>query len=291
MSSNCSGESGRGHTKPRVPSRLPASVRPPRSNPTKFTTYCIPVTNVCSSRLIRMCSKMYDGITDASRTLDSPSRMGTKMRSISVSSRCTLIAWRSVRSTVPSNPLAVCSRYQCGSVSRWTSDSDDGNPCAILRRTLVRRSTRSDFRPVILWPKLRSSVLSSATVMLAIVGSDSLAFSISASLAIAVGLVSSSSSSSSTAEKSMSNEARGATAERAPTAPGASTPAPRGLSQSARTDSQTDNIAQLDAGDDSTFLPKPPLLPVKMTAPHIRGECLSVCLAQPIFHLGPSDCE
>eukprot|EP00962_Isochrysis_galbana_P044642 scaffold17376_cov118-Isochrysis_galbana.AAC.11 len=134
------------------------------------------------------------------------------MRSMSLPSFCTLMACCSVRSTVPSKPFAVWSMYQCSSVSRCTSESEVGRPLAILRRTRVRRSTKSALFPFDFCPRFRRATLRSATVMLAMVGSASRAFSIlAARLATkAASSSSSSSSSSSTAEKSISNCARGA---------------------------------------------------------------------------------
>ena len=92
MDWNWSSVSGRGQTKPREPSSCPERDLPPWSAPTKLTTYCIPVMKVCSARVIRMWTRMYEGITDASRTEVSPSAIGTKIRSMSSCSRCTSIA-------------------------------------------------------------------------------------------------------------------------------------------------------------------------------------------------------
>mmetsp|Transcript_8738 Transcript_8738/g.27746 ORF Transcript_8738/g.27746 Transcript_8738/m.27746 type:complete len:325 (-) Transcript_8738:64-1038(-) len=211
MDWNWSSVSGRGQTKPREPSSCPERDLPPWSAPTKLTTYCIPVMKVCSARVIRMWTRMYEGITDASRTEVSPSAIGTKIRSMSSCSRCTSIAWERERSTVRSKPLAVCSMYHRGSTSRCTSVSMGGRPAAILRRVCSSRSTSSALRPVTLSPSTRSSVLRSATVMFATVGSSARAFCMLASRCAATVAASSSSSSSSSpwiAEKSMLNEAR-----------------------------------------------------------------------------------
>mmetsp|Transcript_39131 Transcript_39131/g.123329 ORF Transcript_39131/g.123329 Transcript_39131/m.123329 type:complete len:344 (-) Transcript_39131:96-1127(-) len=197
MDWNWSSVSGRGQTKPREPSSCPERDLPPWSAPTKLTTYCIPVMKVCSARVIRMWTRMYEGITDASRTEVSPSAIGTKIRSMSSCSRCTSIAWERERSTVRSKPLAVCSMYHRGSTSRCTSVSMGGRPAAILRRVCSSRSTSSALRPVTLSPSTRSSVLRSATVMFATVGSSARAFCMLASRCAATVAASSSSSSSS----------------------------------------------------------------------------------------------
>ena len=94
---------------------------------------------------------------------------------------------------------------------RRASVSMGGRPAAILRRVCSSRSTSSALRPVTLSPSTRSSVLRSATVMFATVGSSARAFCMLASRCAATVAASSSSSSSSSpwiAEKSMLNEAR-----------------------------------------------------------------------------------
>lgn len=93
-------------------------------------------------------TKMYDGITDASRIDVSPSMMGTHTRSILSSRLRALIIMFIVRSTERSKPLAVCSMYHSISSFFFTCMSWIGRPSAFFRCISCTRSTRTDLVPV-----------------------------------------------------------------------------------------------------------------------------------------------